>query len=58
MLVVAKVYAVGRALDLAGYLYILSVRTFNQFTLSRTCELHPLVGKCYKDGSELLRLWL
>ena len=26
--------------------------------LSRMCELHPLVGKCYKDGSELLRLWL
>ena len=30
-------------------LYRLSVRTFNLFTLARTCQLHPLVGKCYKD---------
>ena len=30
-------------------LYILSVRTFNLFTLAHTCQLHPLVGKCYKD---------
>ena len=38
--------------------YMLSVRTFNLFTLTRTCQLHPPGWQVLQRCSELLHIWM